>query len=68
VSDYQVSHKLPAWGIAREQANGGVCPTCRGPLRDLRDAVPLAVDALREGMCFWWADDGYTCVSKRAQK
>jgi hypothetical protein len=45
-----------------------VCPGCRGELRDLRDAVPFTVDALRERVCYRWADDEYTCVTRLDQK
>lgn len=44
-------------------ANRGKCPRCRGPLRDLRGTGFNTRAIEREGTCFWWAEDAYTCVT-----
>lgn len=42
----------------------GECPACGRPLRDLRAKLYNALAIEKEGVCFLWADDAYTCVTK----
>lgn len=45
-------------------AKEGTCPKCMGKLRDLRGTGKLhVVDFEKEGACFLWAEDAYTCAA-----
>lgn len=45
-------------------AEACVCPKCRGVLRDMRGQGFNALAIEMEGVCFWWAQDAYTCVAR----
>lgn len=57
---------------AADLAREGKCPTCRGAMRDLRGKVTDgSFDAMnfeREGACFRWANDAYTCAAYMRRK
>lgn len=56
-----------AWGTDGEKPwhlDGWRCPRCKGALLDLRGQGFNAKKVEREGTCFWWADDAYTCVAR----
>lgn len=47
-----------------EIASEGKCPSCARVLRDLRGQAFNALAIEIEGVCFWWAEDAYTCVRR----
>lgn len=47
-----------------EAKDAPVCPTCKGPLRDLRGTGfdPVAIE--KEGTCYRWTETDFCCVKK----
>lgn len=48
----------------RKEADAGICPRCKRPLRDLRETAFSTRAIEREGVCFRWGVDAFTCLGK----
>lgn len=44
------------------------CPTCLGPLEDYRQVLANHDGLVRDGVCFLWADNDYTCSNRAARR
>lgn len=44
------------------------CPTCGGPLEDYRQVLANHDGLVRDGVCFFWADNDYTCSNRAVRR